>query len=136
MKPLPRRWLLQAEADLSAARDSGRSGHYEWACFQAQQSAEKAVKALLFTRGRTAVITHSIADLIEESKTFVPELVALTDEAKYLDTFYLATRYPNALAGERPPSQYYGQGDAQRCLSSAESILSAVKKHIESSSAS
>jgi len=136
VKPLPQRWLVQAEADLAASRDSERSGHFEWACFQAQQSAEKAVKALLYTRGRTAVITHSIADLIEESKTFVPELAALTDEAKYLDTFYLATRYPNALAGERPPSQYYSQGDAQRCLSCAESILSAVKKHIESSSAS
>jgi len=136
VKPLPQRWLLQAEADLSAARDSERSSHYEWACFQAQQSAEKALKSLLFIQGRTAVITHSIADLVEEARAFAPDFGTLADEAKYLDTFYLATRYPNALAGERPPSQYYGQGDAQRCLLSAESILAAVKRYIESSSAS
>jgi HEPN domain-containing protein len=36
----------------------------------------------------------------------------------------------------REPSQYYGQGDAQRCLSYAESILTAVKTYIENSSAS
>jgi len=42
-------WFRQAERDLDQARDSRLSGKHEWACFAAQQSAEKAVKA--FQRG-------------------------------------------------------------------------------------
>ena len=76
MKPLPQRWLLQAEADLSAARDSERSGHYEWACFQAQQSAEKAVKALLYSEGVTSIMTHSVTDLVTKAAEFSAEVGA------------------------------------------------------------
>ncbi|WP_211230153.1 HEPN domain-containing protein [Desulfovirgula thermocuniculi] len=32
--------------DLEQAEDSRRAGRHEWACFAAQQAAEKAVKAL------------------------------------------------------------------------------------------
>lgn len=39
-------WLAQAERDLAQAESSRRQGHHEWACFAAQQAAEKAVKAL------------------------------------------------------------------------------------------
>ncbi len=42
-------WLNQAEKDLSAAEDSMASLHYEWSCFQSQQAAEKAFKALLMS---------------------------------------------------------------------------------------
>jgi len=41
-----RDWLRQAHRDLEQAEDSRRTGHHEWACFAAQQAAEKAVKAL------------------------------------------------------------------------------------------
>lgn len=40
-------WLKQAEKDLRAAEDSAQAGHHEWTAFQTQQSAEKAVKALV-----------------------------------------------------------------------------------------
>ena len=46
-----RKWIAQAEADLKAAEDSLKSGHYDWACFQSQQSAEKGLKAFLYSRG-------------------------------------------------------------------------------------
>ncbi len=39
-------WMRQAEKDLSHARRDLEDGDYEWACFSAQQAAEKAVKAL------------------------------------------------------------------------------------------
>jgi len=44
-------WLKQADSDLCAAEDSASSTHYEWACFQAQQAAEKALKALIISKG-------------------------------------------------------------------------------------
>jgi len=37
-----KRWLAQARRDLKAAKDSSSAGNFEWACFQAQQAAEKA----------------------------------------------------------------------------------------------
>ncbi len=39
-------WLAQAGRDLEQARSSQREGRHEWACFAAEQAAEKAVKAL------------------------------------------------------------------------------------------
>jgi HEPN domain-containing protein len=39
-------WLRQAQRDLEHARRSQEAGDYEWACFAAQQAAEKALKAL------------------------------------------------------------------------------------------
>jgi HEPN domain-containing protein len=39
-------WFAQAERDLDHARSSQKEGRHEWACFAAQQSAEKAIKAL------------------------------------------------------------------------------------------
>ena len=43
-----KRWLQQARTDLEASTDSRTAGHYEWACFQAQQAAEKGMKAIWF----------------------------------------------------------------------------------------
>mgnify|MGYP001774379981 CR=1 FL=1 len=39
-------WLKQAEKDLKHAENSLEDKDYEWSCFAAQQSADKAVKAL------------------------------------------------------------------------------------------
>jgi len=47
-------WLSQAHRDLEQARDSRASKRHEWACFAAQQAAEKAVKALHFHLGQEA----------------------------------------------------------------------------------
>lgn len=41
-----RDWMDQAERDLQHARSDVDGGYYEWACFSAQQAAEKAVKAV------------------------------------------------------------------------------------------
>ena len=39
-------WFDQAQRDLEQAKSSQKEDRHEWACFAAQQSAEKAVKAL------------------------------------------------------------------------------------------
>ncbi|MDI6760973.1 MAG: HEPN domain-containing protein, partial [Candidatus Brocadiaceae bacterium] len=55
-----RKWLVEAEADLRAAMDSLKDGHFNWCCFQSQQAAEKALKAFLTSQGRRAILTHSV----------------------------------------------------------------------------
>jgi HEPN domain-containing protein len=44
-------WLDQARGDLAHARNDLQDGFYDWACFSAQQAAEKAVKAVLHRMG-------------------------------------------------------------------------------------
>lgn len=122
------RWLKQAEKDLDAARDSLATQHYEWACFQAQQSAEKALKAFLYAKGFRALLTHSVRDLIVESSKYEAEIGKLVNEGKFLDAFYISTRYPNSLISEAIPAEYYSKEDAEKCISYAELILTAVKK--------
>ncbi len=87
-------WLAQAERDLKQAEASMRDEFYEWACFAAQQAAEKAVKALIQSLGGEPW-GHSVAALID----MLPEDVRpsnLRDFALELDQTYIPSRYPNA----------------------------------------
>lgn len=58
-------WFRQSQRDLEQAEDSRRAGRHEWACFAAQQAAEKAVKALHLPLGQEAW-GHVVAVLAEE----------------------------------------------------------------------
>jgi len=112
------RWLRQGERDLVSARNSCRTGDFEWACFQAQQSAEKSLKALLYARGFRKILTHSVYELIREISTFEPSFQTLKSEAKVLDSAYIMTRCPDSIVGNLTPSEYYDQEDAKECVSS------------------
>lgn len=125
------RWLKQAEADFDAAKDSLKSEHFEWACFQAQQAAKKALKAFLYSQGLRAIITHSIAELLMKAQKYVSFDIPLK-QAKALDSYYIPTRYPNGLPGTSIPARYYSKEDAELCINYAELILKSVKKYIKS----
>ncbi|HNQ26208.1 MAG TPA: HEPN domain-containing protein [Methanoregulaceae archaeon] len=122
------RWLRQAECDLAAAHVSMQGASYEWACFQAQQAAEKAVKSLLYAAGYRKILTHSVYELLLESQKRGDCMPSLEQEAKLLDNVYITSRYPNGLAGSMIPSEYYTKEDADRCLHSAGLILDAVRR--------
>ncbi|CAG0995216.1 MAG: HEPN domain-containing protein [Candidatus Methanoperedens sp.] len=85
-------WLKQADSDLCAAEDSASSNHYEWACFQAQQAAEKALKALIISKGSESRI-HSIKFLL----TNLPLNISVSDQiqnaARELDNARKAISY-------------------------------------------
>ncbi len=122
------RWLRQAECDLTAAQVSMQGARYEWACFQAQQAAEKAIKSLLYGAGYRKILTHSVYELLLESRKRADCMPCLEQEAKLLDNVYITSRYPNGLAGSMIPSEYYTKEDADRCLHSAGLILDAVRR--------
>jgi len=122
------RWLRQGERDLVSARNSCRSGDFEWACFQAQQSAEKTLKALLYARGYRRILTHSVYELIREIGEYEPSFLALKSEAKALDAAYITTRYPDSIVGNLTPSEYYDREDAEECIEHADSICSAARE--------
>ncbi|MFO7794607.1 MAG: HEPN domain-containing protein [Promethearchaeia archaeon] len=125
------RWYKQAKADLDAAKNSLKTQNYEWSCFQAQQAAEKGIKSFLYKNGYTSILTHSLKELIREAKKIESEFSTKESEAKSLDLYYIPTRYPNGLAGNLAPFEFYEEEDAKKCLNYAESILQIVKKFME-----
>ena len=118
-----RDWFAQAERDLEQARDSASAGRHEWACFAAQQGAEKAVKALHLHLGQEAW-GHVVARLLQELPIAVsPELV---DRGRVLDTFYIPARYPNSHP-EGAPFEHYGPLQSEEALEHAGQILDFVR---------
>jgi HEPN domain-containing protein len=126
-----KRWLRQTDKDLEAAKHSLEVGNFEWSCFQPQQSGEKALKAYLYNKGYTSIITHSLKELAQECANLEKSFSEISTDARHLDMFYIPTRYPNGLAGELAPADFYEKEDAALCLSSAESILNKVKKFLK-----
>jgi HEPN domain-containing protein len=123
------RWLAQAERDLAAARDLARTGHHNVACFQAQQAAEKAAKAVLYARGAEDVFGHSVRELLRSAAASAPALAALDDAAMRLDRLYIPTRYPNGLPGGIP-ADAFSAADATEAISQAEALLAAARATI------
>ena len=117
----------QAEADLQHARHALRDAHYEWACFAAQQSAEKAAKAAHAALGQEAwghVVTE-LLDALRPNAAGVDE--ALLDRARALDKLYIPTRYPNGLAGGAP-ADFYTRPEAERAMADAEAVLDVCRR--------
>ncbi len=127
MRKITIKWLKQAEADLKAAKDSLNDENYEWSCFQSQQSGEKALKAYLYEKGYTTIVTHSLKELLRACSKFDESFNMLSKDARNLDMYYIPTRYPNGLGGDLAPTEFYEKEDAEGCISSAELILNAVK---------
>ncbi len=92
----PEAWLRRARSNLAQARAGkiDKDVLYEDLCFDAQQAAEKAIKAILVSRGIGFPKTHSIEGLltlVESSKLDVPSDVR---GAEILTSYAVLTRYP------------------------------------------
>jgi len=114
-------WIDQAEGDLEHAINDMRSGFYDWACFSAQQSAGKAVKAVFQKMGAEAW-GHSVYDLLQALKEGVMVDEELLENALELDKAYIPTRYPNAHPSSSPRRRYTRR-EAERLVAYAERIL-------------
>ena len=121
------RWLKQSEADIDAAEGSLKNKNYEWACFQSQQAAEKAVKSLYYNYA-VDPWGHSVAKLINDfpKKGIKKEITKLLNKAMELDKLYIPTRYPNGLP-ELTPSEAYTEEEAQKAIESSKVVIEKVK---------
>jgi HEPN domain-containing protein len=116
-------WLDQAEGDLEHAKNDLKSGFYDWACFSAQQSAEKAVKAVFQKmaprRGAILFTTSSLRVKLDVDER-------LLEYALELDKAYIPTRYPNAHPS-LSPRRRYTKTEAERLIGYAEVVLNFCK---------
>ncbi|TFF85260.1 MAG: HEPN domain-containing protein [Promethearchaeota archaeon] len=139
-------WLNQSDEDYQAAVDSKNNKHFEWACFQAQQAAEKALKALLlFINFETW--GHGLMHLLKEWNNLIddkeePNLIieektlnALIEKCQELDMHYIQPRYPNGFTSGYP-AEYYNEKIAKNCINNAKIIIKFVKEKIEEISSS
>jgi HEPN domain-containing protein len=114
-------WLKQGQRDLEHARRALAGGDCEWACFAAQQGAEKAVKAVIQNLGGTAW-GHSVTALLLALPETTQPGESLLDSARELDRHYISARYPNAHP-EGPPYENYTRGEAERAVANSELVI-------------
>jgi HEPN domain-containing protein/predicted nucleotidyltransferase len=124
-----RRWLEQAQSDLAVAKWNEQGGFHSAACFWAQQTAERALKAYLYFRGKRRVIGHSVLDLGKACAQLDHDFDSLVSAAARLDRYYIPTRYPNGIPGG-VPAQVYQADEAQEAIQLAERTVSLVASKI------
>ena len=111
-------WLFYALSDLRSAEQSDINHQV---CFHSQQTAEKSLKAVLAWKNQVIPKTHSIWNLTNTVIKTVANLSnkeSLLDKARFLDQFYVPSRYPDALPGSLPEG-LPSSSDAQKSLVAA-----------------
>ena len=90
----PREWLNRSRSNLAQAKAKRKGVYLEDLCFDAQQAAEKAIKALLIKLDMNFPYVHDLAELltlVEKAGQAVPEPIKRAEE---LSRFAVFTRYP------------------------------------------
>ena len=118
-------WFKQAQRDLIHAEDSRDAGHHEWACFAAQQAAEKAVKAL-HLRLKQEAWGHIVARLLSELPDDLAVPQDLVEKGRVLDNFYVPTRYANGHPSGAP-FEHYGPLQSEEAIRYAREIIGFVR---------
>jgi len=114
----PREWLNRARSNLAKAKSAfGTPDVYlEDLCFDAQQAAEKAIKAVLIHLGVRFPYVHDLSvllDLVEQAGEKVPKS---TRQAAVLSGYAVETRYPG-LAEPATQQEY------ERAVTIAEEVV-------------
>lgn len=126
-----RRWFLQAADDLKFVNWIRKEGvFFDKACFLSQQAGEKALKACLYSLGKRRVIGHSLFEMVHELQQNDARFAAIMDEARRLDRYYIAARYPNGLPGGSP-FQAYTKDDLEQAANDVGNVLALVTRFLE-----
>lgn len=120
MKEEVKKWIEKAKRDLRTAKNSMKSRDYYAASFWCQQSAEKALKALLLKKTGKIIKIHDLIELgkkVEIEEKFFESLDKLTHT-------YVQSRYPDV------PLEKYTIGETKDDIKTAEEIIKWVRKNI------
>lgn len=112
-------WLTKAKKDFKAAKNSFESEDYEWACFQAQQAVEKALKAIYIKKYKRLLKIHDLV-LLARKINAPKEIIVLCSK---INPSYIDTRYPDL-------SKIYTEEDAKEILNLTEKVLEWIEKNL------
>ena len=118
-------WLKKAEDDLAAGKAIIDMSAPAWtACFHAQQSAEKSLKAAQIFFLKDLQKEHDLEILLNSLKSYL-NTETIRQEAVQLTDYYVATRYPGVKESELTLQ------DASEAMKRAENILNFIKQQIQ-----
>jgi HEPN domain-containing protein len=98
----PGEWLNRARANLDRSTSLLSGGYLEDPCFDAQQAAEKAIKAVFVHRRESFPFIHDLEKLLkllEQNGQRIPKYVR---QAEVLSRYAVVTRYPGFAAPVTP----------------------------------
>jgi HEPN domain-containing protein len=121
----PREWLNRAKSNLMQAKSEKPGVYWEDLCFQAQQAAEKSLKALLLHRGVRFPYVHDLAELIELLEQQGESIPLGIREVARLTNYAVEARYPG-LAEPVTWEEY------EMAVTLAEEVVHWVEKSLES----
>ena len=90
----PREWIRRARSNLALARSIVAGVELEDLCFDAQQAAEKAIKAVFIKRGETFPYSHDLDKLLRLLQKNGLKIPKYVKDAKELSQYAHLTRYP------------------------------------------
>jgi HEPN domain-containing protein/predicted nucleotidyltransferase len=118
-------WLGEAREELDVARILLDHRKFRGACLHSQQGTEKALKALLFEKGRQPARTHDVIELLNQVRAEGYEVNLSLDDAAFLTSVYRG-RYPTE-EGLLPHGEPTA-GDAGRAYDAAMKVLQRVEQ--------
>jgi HEPN domain-containing protein len=121
-EPEATRWLAQASEDLHTAQILFDSNRYGPCAFFCQQTAAKALKAVIYHHGEKPW-GHSVPSLLDQACVLLGMITddTPTVEAEALDEHYMRSRYPDARTEQQCK---YDRETAETALQYALAILS------------
>lgn len=122
-------WLDEAGEDLKHAKECIDLSRYNWGCFVAQQSSEKALKACLLSLRKKPPRVHDLTKLYSEIKEKMTLPEDVVENLGELSSYYSLTRYPNA--GLTRPSIGISESQAERAVNVAKKIHDGVRNVIK-----
>ena len=91
----PREWMNRAQSDLIQAKNEVPGVYLENLCFNAQQAAEKAIKAVMVLRGINFPYIHDLTRLMSMLEASEETIPAPVRRAAALTRYAVQTRYPS-----------------------------------------
>ena len=121
----PREWLNRARSNLARAANLLPEAYLEDLCFDAQQAAEKAIKAVFVHRQLTFPYVHDLARLLKLLESSGVKIPKYMHEAAELTRFAVEFRYPG-LSGPVTKREH------RRTVRIAETVLCWANRQVES----
>ena len=90
----PREWLNRAGSNLAIAKSNIAGAYLEEYCYNAQQAAEKAVKAVMILRDVEFPYTHNLRRLFDVLESSGEKMSEQVRRAEVLTEYAVVLRYP------------------------------------------
>ena len=127
------RWMRQAKKDIEAASCLFQNEHFAFTCFHCEQAVEKALKALMFEKGRlkkSDLESHDILELAYRASKMDPSLRVVPDMVAPMHRYYTKTRYPDYQSSFQNtiPAEMFFHEHAEDAISKAEELLQLIQQ--------